>query len=71
MLSISKYTDKQKKRIRTLRRISLPKSPLLTDLVGSSHLHPSKYLLFTQKKTRTTKKIFDMDEDGEKAKTLL
>ena len=66
--NISKDKDQQR-RMQTLKKISPPTPPVLTCLVGNSHLLFSRFLLPTQKMTKTTTEALSVEKD--KAKTHL
>ena len=67
MPSVFEGTDQQKRKIKTLEKISTLTSSLLIYPVASRHFSP------TRKKNRTTKEvlIIVVDEDGDEVKTPL
>lgn len=69
MLGISKATNQQKKKIRTLRKISLLTPLLLIYLVENNNLPFTRLI----KKIKTTKKVFGamVDKNKVKAKIFL
>ena len=69
MPSVSEATGQQRRKIRTLGRISPLTPPLLTYLVGSNNLPPTKPI----KRIRTTKEVLGamVDEDRVEVKTPL
>ena len=69
MLSISKEIDQQRKKIKTLRRIILLTSFLLTHLMGNNNLLSTKLT----KKRKTIKDVFGtmINKHKVKAKTPL
>lgn len=69
ILSAFKGISLQKRRGKTLEKISLWTLFLLIYLIGSSHFPTTKYLLLIQKKIKTIKKILSTSEDRDEAKT--
>lgn len=69
--SVFKIIDQQKRRIKTLERISLMISLLLTYLIKNNNFSPTR--ASQTKKTRTTKKVFGavVDKDRIEAKIFL
>lgn len=66
--SVSKGKDQQKKK-QTLRKTSPLAYFLLTYPVGNNNLLSTRHPQPTQKKTKTTKKIFGADKSGDEDKT--